>query len=114
MNIGFIVGTLEQHQMELSFDQTTGDLRILMDGAPVLEDSPRLARNPVKQYELYIGSGEKHKLALQLTYADGPGIQPVPRLGMTVTPVGEAGIVPQSLALNGAATVFNASAAARA
>ncbi len=70
MKIGFTVGEVEQHQMELSFDQPTGDLRITMDGTPVLQDTPTVVRGPAKRYELRIGQREKHKLALQLTFED--------------------------------------------
>ncbi len=70
MKIGFTVGEVEQHQLELLFDQPTGDLRIMMDGTPVLQDTPTLVRGPVKRYELKIGQREKHKLALQLTFED--------------------------------------------
>ncbi|MGE5073507.1 MAG: hypothetical protein ACM3MF_08775 [Anaerolineae bacterium] len=70
MKIGFTVGAIEQHRMELLFDQPTGDLRITMDGTPVLHDTPTLVRGPVKRYELKIGKREKHKLALQLTFED--------------------------------------------
>ncbi len=70
MKIGFIVGEIEQHQMELSLDQRTGDLRILLDGTQVLQDSSTLATEPIKRYELNIGEQERLKLALQLTFED--------------------------------------------
>ena len=72
MKIGFTVGEVEQHQLELLFDQPSGDLRIMMDGTQVLQDSPTLVRGrrPVKRYELKIGQREKHRLALQLTFED--------------------------------------------
>ena len=72
MKIGFTVGEHEQHQMELLFDQPSGDLRIMMDGTQVLRDTPTLVLGPVKRYELKIGQREKHKLALQLTFEDEP------------------------------------------
>ena len=83
MKIGFIIGETERHQMELDFDQTSGDLTILMDGAQLLHDSPRWPTEPSKRYELSIGDKEKHKLALQLTFGDEPGLvgfPPIPRL----------------------------------
>ena len=70
MKIGFTVGEVEQHQMELLFDQPSGDLRIMMDGAQVLQDTPTLVMGPIKRYELKIGQREKHRLALQLTFED--------------------------------------------
>ncbi len=120
MKIEFIVGTLEQHQMELSFDHRRGDLRILMDGAPVLHDTPRLTHNSIKHYELNIGDGEKHRLALQLAYGDepgigdDPGITATPRLSLVVTAVAPRAVVPEALSLDGANSIFASSAAARA
>ncbi len=70
MKIGFTVGEIEQHQMELSFDQPSGDLSVMMDGAQVLRDKPRRRKGPVKRYELQIGEREQHKLAVQLTFED--------------------------------------------
>ncbi len=90
MKIGFIVGDTEQHQMELSFDQASGDLLILMDGTQVLQDSPQLAVEPVKSYELSIGDCEKHMLALQLSYDSRPeelGIPATPRLSLMLSPL---------------------------
>ncbi len=90
MKIGFIVGEIEQHQMELSFDQKSGDLLILLDGTQVLQDSPVLSEEPSKTYELSVGDAEKHTLALELTYGDQPieaGIASVPRLSLMVSPV---------------------------
>ncbi len=70
MKIGFTVGETEQHQLELFFDQPSGDLRVMMDGAQVLRDKPRRVKGPVKRYELKIGEREQHKLAVQLTFED--------------------------------------------
>ncbi len=102
MKIGFIVGEIEQHQMELTFDQPSGDLRILLDGTQVLQDSPTLVSEPVKQYELSIGEQERHKLALQLTYGEQtdeiPGeepsglpipVLPIPRLSLKLTAISD-------------------------
>ncbi len=119
MKIEFIVGTLEQHQLELSFDPRRGRLRLLMDGAPLLQDSPRLARNSIKHYELNIGDQEKHRLALQLAYGDEPGIgdepsiQATPRLSLVVAALAPQAVVPESLGLHPADSLFAASAAAR-
>ena len=70
MKIGFTLGENEQHQLELFFDQPSGDLCVTMDGAQVLRDKPRAIRGPVKRYELKIGEREKHRLAVQLTFED--------------------------------------------
>jgi hypothetical protein len=86
MKIGFVIGETEQHQMELDFDQISGDLTISMDGAQLLHDSPRWPAEPSKKYELNIGDNEKHKLSLQLTFGDEPslvGFPPIPRLMVT-------------------------------
>ncbi len=120
MKIEFIVGTLEQHQMELSFDHRRGDLRVLMDGTPVLQDMPRLARNSIKRYELNIGSGEKHMLALQLAYGDepgigdDPGIPATPRLSLVVSAITRGEVLPEALGLHVADSLFASNAAARA
>jgi hypothetical protein len=91
MKIGFVVGEIEQHQMELSFDQQSGALLIMMDGTQVLKDSPRLTVKTAKSYELSIGQEEKHRLALQLTYGgdqdDEIGYPAIPRLSLMVSPV---------------------------
>ena len=83
MKIGFVIGETEQHQMELTFDQLTGDLTILMDGTQVLQDSPAWAAQPTQSYEFSIGDAEKHRLAFQLSYGHEPtglGTPLVPRL----------------------------------
>jgi len=116
MNIGFIIGETEQHEMELSFDQITGDLCMLMDGTQVLHEMPRLANDPVQHYELYVGDGEKHRLALQLTYGgepDEPSPHAVPRLSLVVTAVAPQDVVPEGLGLNGTDSLLAASTAAR-
>ena len=90
MRIDFTVGELEQHVMELSFDQISGDLRILMDGAQLLQDSPAITAAPVS-YELSVGTEERHTLALQLAYGqeEADRLHPVPltipRLSLMVT-----------------------------
>jgi hypothetical protein len=102
MKIGFTVGELEQHQMELSFDQPSGDLCILMDGIQVLQDSPALTIEPVKCYELSIGEQEKHVLAFQLTYGDETeiaGLHAIPRLSMMVSSIGEKQISAEAIGL---------------
>src|SRR5512138_1063909 len=104
MRIGFIVGEVEQHQMELSFDQKSGDLRILMDGRQVLEDTPKLSGTHIKMYELQVGQAEKHKLALLFGYGDEPEARRTPRMSLMVTPMEEEVIDP--LAVRGSDSVF--------
>jgi hypothetical protein len=90
MRIDFTIGELEQHQMELSFDQTSGDLRILMDGTQVLQDSPVLTTEPIKCYELSVGECEKHTLAFRLTYGNEPDdteLQAMTKLRLMVTAI---------------------------
>ncbi len=92
MRVDFTVGEAEQHQMELSFDQASGDLRILMDGTPVLQDSPSITVKPFN-YELNVGAEERHRLALQIAYTElpsepsDPAVQAAPRLSLTVTAI---------------------------
>ena len=88
MKIGFVVGQTEQHEMELSFDQASGDLLVLMDGTQVLQDSSALAVEPIKSYELSIGDTERHMLALQLSFGDdlaSAGLPAAPRLSLRIT-----------------------------
>jgi hypothetical protein len=85
MKIGFTVGEIEQHDMELSFDQTSGDLLIMMDGTKVLQDSRALAIEPIRRYEINVGDDPMET---------SPGT--TPRLSLMVTAVGEHGIVPRS------------------
>src|SRR5512146_112006 len=115
MNIGFIVGESEKHQMEISFDQSTGDLHMLMDGTSVLHDLARLTKDLIKHYELSIGALEKHLLALELTYGrdlDEPASRAVPRLSLAVSPVAPPEAVPDGLALSGTDNILSVSASA--
>ncbi len=95
MKIDFTVGEIEQHQMELSFDQVSGDLRILMDGTQVLQDCPAMAVEPIS-YELNVGEEERHRLAFQLAFGEMPcefcddaGIQATPRLSLMVSAISD-------------------------
>jgi hypothetical protein len=117
MKIDFIIGDIEKHEMELSFDQTSGDLRILMDGSAVLQDTPRLAKSSIQRYELHIGDCEQHRLMLQLAYGNGleidePGFQAIPRLSLTVAAVETQDPVRQGLTLHPADSLLSAGAAA--
>lgn len=90
MRIDFTVGEIEQHVLELSFDQSSGDLTIMMDGAQLLQDSPAITAQPVS-YEFRVGNEERHRLALQLGYGQEQGdrLHPapmaIPRLSLFVT-----------------------------
>jgi len=90
MRIEFTIGGTEPHQMQFSFDQTFGDLIIVMDGVQVLQDSAKLAREAVKSYELSVGDCEKHRLAFQLMYGDGlddTGLEPISKTRLAVTAI---------------------------
>jgi hypothetical protein len=90
MKIDIVIGETEQHQMEFSFNGLSGDLIVLMDGEPVLQDSAKLAMEPVKSYELSVGECEKHTLAFQLMYgvdSDDPTIKAIARPRLMVTAV---------------------------
>lgn len=90
MKIDFTVGEVEQHSLELSFDQGSGWLRILMDGVQLLQEYPAIAEQPAS-YELNVGNEERHRLALLLAYGhdevDRPdlGLPPIPRLSLRLT-----------------------------
>jgi hypothetical protein len=117
MKIGFIVGENERHEMELSFDQSTGELRMLMDGIQVLQDAPRLAKGPVKRYELAVGEGEKHWLAVQLSYGDEPDdeeLRRLPRLSLAVSATAPQDTIPQGLPLHRTDSLLAAGAPAAA
>ncbi len=117
MKIGLIVGQTEQHQMELSFDHVSGALRVLLDGTLVLEDSPKLVKNKVTDYELSVGDHEKHKLALHLAYEvapDEPVLKATPRVSLSVTQLGTQDVVPETLGPHGADKFIAAGAAAAA
>jgi hypothetical protein len=89
MKIGLTIGETEQHQMELSFDQKSGDLTVLMDGTRILQDSTPLANEPPKRYELSVGDLEKHRIAFQLSYRDesrGEGLPAIARLSVRAVP----------------------------
>lgn len=96
MKIDFIVGEIERHEMELSFDQRSGDLRLLMDGTQLLQDRPSLAVRPVC-YELNVGNEERHKLAFQVAYGRDDsdphyfGFLEIPRLSLMVTALAAQG-----------------------
>jgi hypothetical protein len=90
MKIDIVIGETEQHQMEFSFNRLSGDLIVLMDGLPVLQDSATLATGPVKSYELSVGDCEKHTLAFQLMYGDDPyetSIEAIARPRLMVTAI---------------------------
>jgi hypothetical protein len=68
MKFNFTVGDKERHQMEFSLDRSSGDLRILLDGRPVVKDVRTMSHKPVKHYDLDVGRGEKHKLSFTVAY----------------------------------------------
>jgi hypothetical protein len=90
MKIDITIGETEQHQMEFSFDQISGDLIVLMDGKPVLQDYATLSLKSIMSYELSVGECEKHTLAFQLMYGDGlddTGMEAIARPRLMVTAI---------------------------
>ena len=69
MQIDIAIGAPEKQQVESSFDQTSGDLIVVMDRNRALQAKRG------KAYGLSVGECEKHTQALQfqLTYGDGTG-----------------------------------------
>jgi hypothetical protein len=65
MQFEFNVGTQEQHKVHFSFDQFSGDLKILVDGTPVMQDLRLLSLSLVKRYEFNVGTQEPHKVAIE-------------------------------------------------
>jgi hypothetical protein len=75
MKFNFTVGDKERHQMEFSLDQSSGDLKILLDGRPVVKDVRTISYEPVKHYDLDVGRGEKHKVSFTVAYDREPTVE---------------------------------------
>jgi len=65
MKFDFTVGIQEQHHVEFSFDQFSGDLKILVDGQAVVKDLRFMSLSLVKRYEFPVGEQEKHQVAIE-------------------------------------------------
>jgi hypothetical protein len=70
MKFNFTVGDQEQHQMEFSLDQSSGDLNILLDGNAVVRDIRAVPYEPVKRYDLNVGNGEKHRVSFTVAFGE--------------------------------------------
>ena len=65
MQVSFMVGVNEKHQVDFSFDQTWGNLEIRVDGQPAVKDFRMLSLRLTKRYELTVGENEKHQVAIE-------------------------------------------------
>ena len=65
MQFEFNVGQQEQHKVQFSFDQFSGDLKIVVDGNPVVKDLRMFSLSLVKRYEFSVGQQEPHKVAIE-------------------------------------------------
>jgi hypothetical protein len=65
MQFEFKVGTQEPHQVHFSFNQVNGDLKILVDGQPVVEDLRLLSISLMKRYEFNVGVQEPHTVRIE-------------------------------------------------
>jgi hypothetical protein len=65
MRFSFFVGVAEQHQVDFSFDQFTGNLEIRVDGEPLVKDFRMLSLKLTKRYEFTVGAQERHNVAIE-------------------------------------------------
>jgi hypothetical protein len=65
MQFEFNVGTHEQHRVAFAFNQMVGDLKVTVDGQPVIQDFRMLSVRLVKRYEFSVGQQEPHKVAIE-------------------------------------------------
>lgn len=65
MQFEFNVGTQEPHKVQFSFDQFRGDLKILVDGNPAVQDLRMFSLSLVKRYEFNVGTHEPHKVTIE-------------------------------------------------
>lgn len=65
MRFSFLVGVVEQHQVDFSFDQFVGNLEIRVDGQPLVKDFRMLSLKLTKRYEFTVGAQEQHHIAIE-------------------------------------------------
>jgi hypothetical protein len=65
MRFDFAVGSQEEHRVEFSFDQFSGDLEITVDGNMAVKDFRMLSLSLVKRYEFMVGTQERHKVVIE-------------------------------------------------
>lgn len=65
MQFTFTVGQYEQHRIDFSFDQFTGNLEIKVDGQLAVKDFRALSFKLTKRYELTVGTNEKHHVMIE-------------------------------------------------
>ena len=65
MQFSFRVGVREQHQVDFSFDQFIGNLKIRVDGQPAVKDFRMFSLSLTKRYEFVVGIHEQHQIAIE-------------------------------------------------
>ncbi len=63
MQFSFIVGTIERHQVDFSFDQMIGNLEIRVDGQPAVKDLRMFSVSLT--YEFTVGNQERHQVVIE-------------------------------------------------
>lgn len=67
LTFGFDVGTTERHRVEFRFNQDIGNLRITVDGRPVIRRFEMLSFSTTRNYEFTVGEVEKHSVLIEKT-----------------------------------------------
>ncbi len=67
MDFSFAVGTRERHQVHFHFNQVWGNLRIDVDGRPVVKDFRMFSVRTRVTYEFLVGSAERHEVRIEKT-----------------------------------------------
>ena len=77
MKFNFAVGKAEAHELEFTLDRVSGDLKILLDGTKVVQDSQKQSADldVIRRYELNVGEAEKHKVAFMVAFDGKPDDQ---------------------------------------
>lgn len=63
----FEVGDAERHRVEFRFNQSVGNLRISVDGNPVVKRFEMMSLSTTKRYEFTVGQTERHEVAIEKT-----------------------------------------------
>src|SRR5690242_18192212 len=64
MRFKFDVGEKEKHEVCFHFNQWWGNLKITVDGCPVLKQFLLLALSPVRRFEIKVGKSEPHAVTI--------------------------------------------------
>jgi hypothetical protein len=63
----FNVGDAERHRVVFRFNQSIGNLRISVDGVPVIRRFEMLSLKMTKRYEFQVGQSEQHNVLIEKT-----------------------------------------------